>query len=152
MIVKTPHRSHQPDALPLLNIAVVGHTNTGKTSLIRTMLRSTEFGVIEDAAGTTRHVEQATIAADNEPVLNLYDTPGLEDSRALFAHIKKLQTKLKPLTPAQILEHFITHVPSMTHWSRKPKSFDKYCVATFFYTSLMCESLFWKNTGSNWIS
>ncbi|HRB98306.1 MAG TPA: GTPase domain-containing protein, partial [Nitrosomonas sp.] len=110
MIVKNPHRPHQPNALPLLNIAVVGHTNTGKTSLIRTMLRSTEFGVIEDAAGTTRHVEQATIAADNEPILNLYDTPGLEDSRALFAHIKKLQTKLKPLTPAQILEHFITHV------------------------------------------
>jgi len=72
-------RQTQTDAL--LHIAVVGHTNTGKTSLIRTMLRSTEFGVIEDAAGTTRHVEQATISADNTPVLNLYDTPGLEDSR-----------------------------------------------------------------------
>lgn len=94
----------------LLNIAVVGHTNTGKTSLIRTMLRSTAFGVIEDAAGTTRHVEQATISADNEPVLNLYDTPGLEDSRALFAYIKKLQAKSKLLLPAQVLEHFVAHV------------------------------------------
>lgn len=107
MIVKNPHRL---DHHALLNIAVVGHTNTGKTSLIRTMLRSTEFGVIEDAAGTTRHVEQATIAADNEPILNLYDTPGLEDSRALFAHIKKLQAKSRLLLPAQILEHFVTHV------------------------------------------
>lgn len=110
MIARNPNRLPQPDVHSLLNIAVVGHTNTGKTSLIRTMLRSTEFGVIEDAAGTTRHVEQATISADNEPILNLYDTPGLEDSRALFAHIKKLQAKSKSLTPAQILEYFIAHV------------------------------------------
>lgn len=107
MIVRNPHRPHT-DAL--LNIAVVGHTNTGKTSLIRTMLRSTEFGVIEDGAGTTRHVEQATISAGNEPILNLYDTPGLEDSRALFAYIKKLTAKSKSLSPVQILEHFVTHV------------------------------------------
>lgn len=107
MIATNPHRLHTHS---LLNIAVVGHTNTGKTSLIRTMLRSTEFGVIEDAAGTTRHVEQATISADTEAVLNLYDTPGLEDSRALFAHIKKLQAKSKLLLPAQVLEHFVTHV------------------------------------------
>jgi small GTP-binding protein len=107
MIVSHPNR---PDNYSLLNVAVVGHTNTGKTSLIRTMLRSTEFGVIEDAAGTTRHVEQAAISADNEPILNLYDTPGLEDSRALAAHIRKLHTKLKSLPPAQILEHFVTHV------------------------------------------
>ena len=104
-----PNPQH-PQADALLNIAVVGHTNTGKTSLIRTMLRSTEFGVIEDGAGTTRHVEQATISADNEAVLKLYDTPGLEDSRALFAHIKKLQTKAKSLSPTQILEQFIAHV------------------------------------------
>lgn len=94
----------------MLNIAVVGHTNTGKTSLIRTMLRSTEFGVIEDAAGTTRHVEQATVSADNEPILNLYDTPGLEDSRALSAYIKKLHARSASLSPVQILEYFVTHV------------------------------------------
>lgn len=98
------------DAQLLLNIAVVGHTNTGKTSLVRTMLRSTEFGVIEDAAGTTRHVEQATISANNEPILHLYDTPGLEDSRALFAHIKKLQIKSKLLSPMQMLEQFAANV------------------------------------------
>ena len=109
MTHNTPHRQN---TRTLLNVAVVGHTNTGKTSLIRTMLRSTEFGVIEDAAGTTRHVEQATLTADNEPILNVYDTPGLEDSRALFAHVKKLQTKAKLQLPVQILEHFVTHVSS----------------------------------------
>jgi small GTP-binding protein len=94
----------------MLNVAVVGHTNTGKTSLIRTMLRSTEFGVIEDASGTTRHVEQATISADDQPVLNLYDTPGLEDSGALFLHIKKLNAKSKSLTPVKVLENFVENV------------------------------------------
>jgi len=102
--------NHLHHSIALLNVAVVGHTNTGKTSLIRTILRSTEFGVIEDAAGTTRHVEQATISTDNEPILNVYDTPGLEDSRALHAHIKKLQAKSRLLLPVQILEHFVTHV------------------------------------------
>ncbi|QOJ21000.1 MAG: GTPase/DUF3482 domain-containing protein [Gammaproteobacteria bacterium] len=104
MMMQNPQRMQ---SAAILNVAVVGHTNTGKTSLIRTMLRSTEFGVIEDAAGTTRHVEQAAISADNEPVLNLYDTPGLEDSRALSAHIKKLSAKSKALTSLQILEQFV---------------------------------------------
>ncbi|MDH5480967.1 MAG: GTPase/DUF3482 domain-containing protein, partial [Nitrosomonas sp.] len=94
----------------MLNVAVVGHTNTGKTSLIRTMLRSTEFGVIEDASGTTRHVEQATISADDKPVLNLYDTPGLEDSGALFLHIKKLNAKSQSLTPVKVLEKFVADI------------------------------------------
>lgn len=107
MSIPNPQR---PQSDSLLNIAVVGHTNTGKTSLIRTMLRSTEFGVIEDGAGTTRHVEQATISTGNEAVLKLYDTPGLEDSRALFAYIRKLQAKAKLLSPTQILEQFIAQV------------------------------------------
>ncbi|TXI17343.1 MAG: DUF3482 domain-containing protein [Nitrosomonas sp.] len=106
----TTRNTRQPDMHTLLNVAVVGHTNTGKTSLIRTMLRSTEFGVIEDAAGTTRHVEQATISADSEPILNVYDTPGLEDSRALFAHIKKLQAQSRLMLPAQVLEQFAMHI------------------------------------------
>ena len=29
---------------PILNIAVVGHTNTGKTSLLRTLMRDAAFG------------------------------------------------------------------------------------------------------------
>ena len=102
--------SELQETLPLLNVSVVGHTNTGKTSLIRTLLRSTQFGIIEDAAGTTRHVEQATLAADNQPILNLYDTPGLEDSRALYAHIRNLQAKSKSMSPVQILKNFVEHI------------------------------------------
>ena len=104
MMTENPQRSQ---STAMLNVAVVGHTNTGKTSLIRTMLRSTEFGAVEDAAGTTRHVEQAIISAGDEAVLTLYDTPGLEDSRALSAHIKKLSAKSKALSALQILQQFV---------------------------------------------
>ncbi len=98
--------SHQ-DIHSLINVAIVGHTNTGKTSLIRTMLRSTQFGEIEDGAGTTRHVERATIFADNEAILNLHDTPGIEDSHALLRQLKSIGTQHKSFSPVEILEKFI---------------------------------------------
>ena len=34
--------------LPLLTAAVVGHTNTGKTSLLRTLTRDVGFGQVSD--------------------------------------------------------------------------------------------------------
>lgn len=92
---------------PLLNVAVVGHTNTGKTSLIRTMLRSTTFGTIEDEAGTTRHVEQATIFAGNEPILYLHDTPGLEDSNALYLHLQTISKSAGLLSATAVLAEFV---------------------------------------------
>ncbi len=73
-----------------LILGIVGHTNTGKTSLIRTLLRNRTFGLVEDRAGTTRHVEQASIAIDDNHVLELRDTPGLEDSEALKLELDKL--------------------------------------------------------------
>lgn len=94
----------------MLNVAVVGHTNTGKTSLIRTMLRSSEFGEVEDAAGTTRHVEQATISAGDVPVLNLHDTPGLEDTLALHAYLKYASTQSRSMSPVKILEDFVANI------------------------------------------
>lgn len=66
-----------------VRVAVVGHANTGKTSLIRTLLRDTEFGDVADYAGTTRHVEAAQLRVDGKVLLEIFDTPGLEDSVAL---------------------------------------------------------------------
>ena len=40
----------------ILRVAVVGHTNTGKTSLLRTLARDAGFGEVSDSAGTPRHV------------------------------------------------------------------------------------------------
>lgn len=73
-----------------VRIAVVGHTNTGKTSLLRTLMRDTSFGEVADAPGTTRHVEGARLKIDGEPVLAWFDTPGMEDSVALLEYIEQL--------------------------------------------------------------
>lgn len=67
-----------------LSLAVVGHTNTGKTSLLRTLLRDSTFGEVRNAAATTRHVEEALISDGSTPLLKLYDTPGLEDAGGLL--------------------------------------------------------------------
>jgi hypothetical protein len=63
-----------------LSLAVVGHTNTGKTSLLRTLLRDSNFGEVKNAPATTRHVEQAAISDGSKTLVYLYDTPGLEDA------------------------------------------------------------------------
>lgn len=68
----------------ILRVAVVGHTNTGKTSLLRTLLRDTRFGEVRDAPATTRHVEGAQLLVDGQPLLALYDTPGLEDAPGIL--------------------------------------------------------------------
>ena len=67
-----------------LSVAVVGHANAGKTSLMRTLLRDSEFGEVADQAGTTRHVEGGALLIDESKRLSLFDTPGLEDSIALL--------------------------------------------------------------------
>ncbi len=74
----------------IINIAVVGHTNTGKTSLLRTLTRDTTFGEVADRPGTTRHVEGARLRLDGRPVLEWFDTPGMEDSIALLEYLERL--------------------------------------------------------------
>src|SRR5690606_25969792 len=74
-----------------LDLAVVGHTNTGKTSLLRTLLRDPGFGEVADQPGTTRHVESAQLLAeDGTPLLILRDTPGLEDGMAVLEYTDRL--------------------------------------------------------------
>ena len=69
-----------------LKLAVVGHTNTGKTSLLRTLLRDMYFGEVKNEAATTRHVERALIkdSQTGENLVALFDTPGLEDASGLM--------------------------------------------------------------------
>ena len=81
----------------------MGHTNTGKTSLVRTLLRDENFGEIEDAAGTTRSVERTAIYAADKEVLSLYDTPGLEDSSALLQALDNFSATMPGVSPAELL-------------------------------------------------
>tara|TARA_R110001632_G_scaffold35828_4_gene90331 strand:- start:11663 stop:13021 length:1359 start_codon:yes stop_codon:yes gene_type:complete len=67
-----------------ISLLVVGHANTGKTSLIRTLLRRQDFGDVSDRAGTTRHVESVKINIEHQTIVTLTDTPGFEDSIGLW--------------------------------------------------------------------
>ncbi|WP_397379225.1 DUF3482 domain-containing protein [Pseudomonas sp.] len=75
---------------PPLKLAVVGHTNVGKTSLLRTLTRDVGFGEVSPHASTTRHVEGARLLVDGVALLELYDTPGLEDAIALLDYLERL--------------------------------------------------------------
>ncbi len=73
-----------------LKLAVVGHTNTGKTSLVRTLLRSGEFGQVADRSGTTRQVTSSTLSVDGEALIELFDSPGLENAPELIDTLEAL--------------------------------------------------------------
>ena len=64
---------------PPLRLAVVGHTNTGKTSLLQTLLRRRDFGEVRPSAGTTRAVEAGEVVGDDGVIAVLLDTPGFEE-------------------------------------------------------------------------
>ncbi|HEX7387178.1 MAG TPA: DUF3482 domain-containing protein [Castellaniella sp.] len=79
------------DSLIPIDLAIVGHTNTGKTSLMRTLLRDEHFGEVADSPGTTRHVESTQlITQDGQPILILRDTPGLEDAMGALDYLEQL--------------------------------------------------------------
>ncbi|MHC4947925.1 MAG: GTPase/DUF3482 domain-containing protein [Planctomycetota bacterium] len=80
-----------PDATGVLRVAVVGHTNTGKTSLLRTLTRDPEFGEVSPSPAQTRHVEGTALLVGGRPLLELYDTPGLEDSIGLLDLLETLR-------------------------------------------------------------
>lgn len=100
--------SHSVSGFPI-NVAVVGHSNAGKTSLIRTLLRDDQFGDIDEAAGTTRYVEKSAILSADTEVLDLFDTPGFEDSSALLQALEVLSKTVDGNMSAQLLKLFIEH-------------------------------------------
>lgn len=78
-------------SVALLRIAVVGHTNSGKTSLLRTLTRDVGFGEVSSRPATTRHVEASSLLIEGEAALELFDTPGLEDSTGLLDHLERIR-------------------------------------------------------------
>jgi GTPase Era involved in 16S rRNA processing len=87
-----------------IGIAVVGHTNAGKTSLLRTLTRRRDFGEVSPRPGTTRHVESVDLIVDGEPALRFFDTPGLEDPIGLRDALGPLHADM---TPPQRIRAFL---------------------------------------------
>ncbi|MDF3935291.1 GTPase/DUF3482 domain-containing protein [Pseudomonas citronellolis] len=90
-----------------LRLAVVGHTNVGKTSLLRTLTRDVGFGEVSHRPSTTRHVEGARLSVDGEALLELYDTPGLEDAIALRDYLDALERPGERLDGPEKLRRFL---------------------------------------------
>lgn len=88
-----------------LRIAVVGHTNAGKTSLLRTLTRRARFGEVSDRPGTTRHVEQVALQVDGREAVTFIDTPGLEDSVSLREYL--LAVAPPQATPPERIRAFL---------------------------------------------
>ncbi|MCK9739687.1 DUF3482 domain-containing protein [Pseudomonas syringae] len=80
----------EADSTRAIKLAVVGHTNVGKTSLLRTLTGDVSFGEVSHRPSTTRHVEGARLSVDGEALVELYDTPGLEDAIALLNYLERL--------------------------------------------------------------
>src|SRR5699024_7581686 len=106
-----------------LHLMVAGHTNVGKTSLMRTLARNATFGQVENAPGTTQHVEALPLG-EREELLVLYDTPGLEDAMALREYMDELalQYKLQHWQGAEKIQTFLNR--SEEHTSELQSRFD----------------------------
>ena len=79
-----------------LRIVIVGHTNAGKTSLLRTLTRQVDFGEVSERPGTTRHAESIDLRLDGRVAVHFVDTPGLEDSVALLDYLQTLPGESRP--------------------------------------------------------
>ncbi|MDB4380459.1 GTPase domain-containing protein [Mariniblastus sp.] len=65
------------EACPFI-ISVVGHTNTGKTSIVRTLSGEEGFGKTKNTSGVTEKPESVWIQWKGHNVWNCHDTPGFE--------------------------------------------------------------------------
>lgn len=104
-----------------LKLAVVGHTNVGKTSLLRTLTRDVEFGEVSHRPSTTRHVEGARLSVDGEALLELYDTPGLEDAIELLDYLERLAPPGERLDGPARIERFLAGPEARQRFEQEAK-------------------------------
>jgi hypothetical protein len=71
-----------------VTLSLISHTNVGKTTLARTLLRR-DVGEVLDQAHVTEVSEAHELIATPEHRLLLWDTPGLGDSARLVARLRK---------------------------------------------------------------
>lgn len=80
------------ETVPSINLALAAHTNVGKTSLARTLLRR-DVGEVRDAEHVTRARSSYFLINDTKVRVRLWDTPGFGDllstqkQRNTFEHL-----------------------------------------------------------------
>ncbi|HKM38150.1 MAG TPA: GTPase/DUF3482 domain-containing protein [Thiopseudomonas sp.] len=108
-------------SLAPLKLAVVGHTNVGKTSLLRTLTRDVGFGAISHRPSTTQHVEGARLSVDGEALIELYDTPGFEDAVALYEYIEQLPRSGERLDGPELIQRFLSSSEARQRFEQEAK-------------------------------
>lgn len=89
---------------------MIGHTNTGKTSILRTLLRDPGLGEVKDEPGTTRRRAVYPMSVGGRVLAELSDTPGLEEAPAVLDALRGLEAGLG-LTPASAMEALLAQPP-----------------------------------------
>ncbi|MES2593820.1 MAG: GTPase [Verrucomicrobiota bacterium] len=78
----------QPPASDIVTLSLISHTNAGKTTLARTLLRQ-DVGEVRDAAHVTLYNQSYTLLEHDARLLRLWDTPGFGDSARLLKRLKR---------------------------------------------------------------
>jgi len=78
-----------PPATQTVTLSLISHTNAGKTTLARTLLRR-DVGEVRDAPHVTLFNESHTLLEAEGAVLRLWDTPGFGDSARLLKRLKRI--------------------------------------------------------------
>lgn len=84
-----PDATVSPPVARAVTLSLISHTNAGKTTLARTLLRR-DVGEVRDAPHVTLFNESYTLLAVDDRVLRLWDTPGFGDSARLLRRLKRV--------------------------------------------------------------
>lgn len=76
-----------------ITLSLISHTNVGKTTLARTLLRR-DVGEVLDQAHVTEQNEAYALIETEEATLRLWDTPGFGDTRRL---VRRLRLERNPV-------------------------------------------------------
>jgi hypothetical protein len=77
-----------PPSADIVTLSLISHTNAGKTTLARTLLRR-DVGEVRDAAHVTLFNESYTMLEHDARLLRLWDTPGFGDSARLLKRLRR---------------------------------------------------------------
>ncbi len=74
-----------------LHLLLAGHTNVGKTSLLRTLGRLADFGEVSASPSTTRQIQPLPLIETPDLRITFYDSPGLERADQLLERLQDQQ-------------------------------------------------------------
>lgn len=102
-----------------IRLAVIGHTNTGKTSVLRTLLRDASLGEVADEPGTTRESHEYSLRIGGRQAAVFWDTPGLENAALALEHLRRVESE-RSLSGAAALDALLDEHPPEIEQDLRP--------------------------------